>query len=213
MTLPLWPATPLPDLPYQWKAVRRVKRGGPFGGDRWLTRADNRFPLMSVALTYFFDNNTDLETIYNFWDSVGGANGIFDFADLTIWDESPGGLLWAKMFAGQILAATLDYDLPIKTTTGTGFVVKIDGVTKTVQRITTPGTEDGSSDVYLYPAGGGNGRDKAHTRVQQTVGQILTVTGQGQRIQQTRVLEEELPIVWSELTNFTLGPVTLLEVR
>lgn len=215
MTLPLWPATPLPDMPYAWKTIRRVKRGGPFGGDRWLTRADNRFPLMSVPLTFRTDDWEDLRPIYDFWNTIGGANGVFDFADLNQADA--GGLIWASLYAGQILAATLDYDLPLATSTGTGFVFKLDGVTKTVQRIVGAGfpvgTEDGTSDVYVYPGAGTNGRDEAHTRVQQTVGQILTVTGKGARILPMRVLEEELPAVWEDVTNYTLGPVTLTEVR
>lgn len=216
MTVPLWPATLLPDLPYAWKPTLRVKKGGPFGGDRWLTRADNRFPLLSAVLNFFVDDWEDFRPNFDFWTSVGGANGVFDFADFNAWDV--GGLIWASVFSGQILAATLDYDLPIATSTGTGFVFKLDGVTKTVQRLTgavthPTGTEDGTSDVYLYPGLGTNGRDLAHTRVQQTVGAIITITGKGQRIQPTRILEEDLPVSWTENTNYTIGPLTFLEVR
>lgn len=213
MTLPLWPTTPAPSGDYFWKPIRRVKRGGPFGGDRWLTKADNRFELMQVTpLTWVSEDwETELRPLYDFWNAIGGGNGRFDFIDFNMWDG--GGLVWASLFAGQIAAATLDYDLPIITSTQTGFVFKLDGVTKTVQWITTPGTENGTSDVYVYPGAGTNGRDKGHTRVQQTVGAIVKVTGKGQRVIQALVLEEEIPVSWAPQTIYTLGPLTFIEVR
>jgi hypothetical protein len=211
MTLPLWPAV-VPQANYRWHPIRRVKKGGPFGGDRWLKRADNRFELMQIGpLTYVSEDPEEIRPLYDFWNSVGGPLGVFDFADLNMWDG--GWLTWANVFSGQIAASTLDYDLPIATSTGTGFSLKLDGVSKTVQRITTPGSEDGSSDVYLYPGAGANGRDRAHTRVQQTVGAIITETGKGQRFATVQVLEEEPPIEWEPLTIYTFGPVTFLEVR
>ncbi|MDD5304873.1 MAG: hypothetical protein PHS14_17390 [Elusimicrobia bacterium] len=215
MTLPLWPASPLPQLPYAWKMTRRVKRGGPFGGDRWLTRADNRFALFSVGLTYFVDDFEELRPVLDFWESVGGPNGVFDFKDLNVNDG--GGIMWKLPYVGQIAAATVDYELPIASSTGTGFVLTLDGVAQTVQRIDDdadfPPAEDGTSDIYLHLKAATNGRDKAVTRVQQTVGAIIGIEAMGFRFMQARVLEEELPIVWTENTNYTLGPVTLTEVR
>lgn len=211
MTLPLWPTSPDPQLPYAWKMTRRVKKGGPFGGDRYLTRADNRFALMSVALTYFNEDPTVILPILAFWESIGGANGVFDFKDINVNDG--GGIMWKIPFVDQIETSTVNYDLPIVRSTATGFVFTLDGVVQTVQTITTPGTENGTSDVYLYPGGGENGRDKATTRVQETVGLIIGIEATGFRFMKARVLEEELPITWVENTNYQIGPVTLIEVR
>lgn len=213
MTLPLWPVDPRPQFDYKWRPIRRVNKGGPFGGDRYLTSAENRYELMQVAPLLWFsdDYETDIRPIYDFWNSIGGPNGVFDFIDQNMHDA--GGVTWTNVFAGQIAAATLDYDLPIITSTGTGFVFKLNGVAKTVQRITTPGSEDGTSDVYVYPGAGTNGRDKGHTRVQQTVGSIITTSGKGQRVIQARAIEEDPEVTWSALTQYTFGPLTFLEVR
>jgi hypothetical protein len=210
----LFPQSLLPQASIQWKSIRNVRRAGPFGGQRSRVSPQNRFEILAVDLVFLDEDWTVFKAIYDFWNQVEGAVGTFNLEDIYADDAGDGsGILWTDLFAGTTDGVEDTYDLPIKTSTGTGFVFKHSGATKTVQRITSPGTENGTSDIYLYPAAGTDGKDQAKYRVLPASGGVIKVSGKGHRIEEMAFLNEEFPFSMEPLTIRQTGTLNLIGVR
>jgi len=184
----LYPTTPLPNGIVNWNSLRPVTISKFIG--RVVSRADCDFDLVTMDFTYLFASWSEAKTVLNFWNTVGGANGVFTFRDFT-------SRAWDALFVAVATAGQTVFDLPV--TSGVGHVVYVNG---------TPGSPT------IGAGTGTEGRDKATFGSGLTAGQIVTLDiTSGLRTAYARFDLQAFP--WQDPVGdyFLSGQIRLAEVR
>lgn len=150
----LYPSDPRPRAPYTFRTNRPFATGGPAWApqDRPLTR----FGLGEVDLVYEALTWSEIKTLYDFFESIGGPGGRFTYADFNGIDE--GGRAWAGLFVAKGDGITLAWDLPTYALVASPApVVKENGSTKTNDIYTT--SWDDTKAYHIKVGAGTDGVD------------------------------------------------------
>lgn len=198
----LFPIALTPDASWVWKSILRVSKAGPFGGTRYLTRPQNRFSTVSVTGTFtaaWVEAGIGIKVLNDFWESIGGGNGVFTFLDPT--DSDLGGMAWTDLFVGVGNGVQTIWNLPMLSSGApSAYVIKVSGVTKTY-----------TTDYSIAAAGGTDGVDKLTMVAAPAPGAILLASATGQRAGQFRFDGDELSLTSD--VGYKQASVTLIQVR
>lgn len=109
----LYPQTPRPQAPYQFRNVRPFVAGGPVWAPQ--SRALTVFGLFTCDLSYKGRSDADMMLLWNFYESVSGAAGRFTFVDFNgvgaVGGSDP-GIAWGNLFVAQGDGVATSWDLP-----------------------------------------------------------------------------------------------------
>jgi len=212
MPLSVYPSDPLPAVPYEWSTYRPIASSGPAW--RPVTRALTRFDCSTVRLPYFNLSWEDLEDLLTFWNSVGGANGIFMFIDFLGINDTPVGVLWENLYVcvGDSTTGsdgTAVYDLPCYDAT-------VDATFKIYKNGTELVRDEGGGHInYTVDTTGTNGVNEItfNDPHRPLTTEIVAVTAQCRRVMlQARFVDQRFPFTLREPWSAT-GTLSIMEVR
>lgn len=192
----LFPTTPKPVAPMGWRLIRPVARGGPLWHPK--TRRMTRFELAAFDLSYKLLGSsywTDFASFRDFWNTVGGADGTFAFAD------PQGAKPWTDLFVAKGIGSDDIYTLP-----------SYGGVTSPTVKIN--GTPVGGGTFSITTGAGSDGLDQIDLTSDLAADAILTLSGTFARaMPKARFQADEFPMVTDDPPFIHLGPIAILEAR
>lgn len=208
-----FPDTVRPQAPAAGGYERPVVTGGP----RWRPQSRNltRYNLMKWDLTYRLLSWTDAKTLYDFWESVGGAGGTFSFADFNgigpIGGSDP-GVPWTGLYVAKGDGVTVNWNLPtFGLQSSPAPVVKANGVTKTSEIYTT--STNPAFDYHIKKAAGADGEDIISAQVAPALGVIVTIDATCRRFARyAKFVGDVFPFSLDDPTAVQAGTLSLIEV-
>ncbi len=216
-----YPDDPAPQgtgpAPFPFSLERPLARGGPTWAQK--TRALTRCDLYSADLTYVALSWTQVKVILDFWNSVGGGNGTFSFADFGGYERGNAtgpGVAWSGLYIakadGILQAWTLPtYILQCHTTGGL-----IDNVTVRVAGTAKPNLtlypDTSGSDGYIRKGYGADGFDWLHLAAVPSASAILDMDGTCRRgVRNARIMTDKFPFKIANPANYQGGVISIGE--
>jgi len=205
-----YPDDPPPKAPFSFRSNRPLVSGGP----EWAPqdRALTRFGLGEADLFYEGNPWSEIKTLYDFYESVGGASGRFTFVDFNAPDS--GGQAWADLFVAKGDGAEDTWDLPTYALVASPApVIKESGTTKT-SAVTPAGSPDVTKDYNIVLGTGTDGVDLLIATAAPASPIIVTISGTCRRaFRRAKFTNAKNPFVYDVPDFFSAGPVTIIEVR
>lgn len=226
-----YPDDPAPQgnssTPYPFKIQRPLARGGPTWAQK--TRALTRGDLFLTDLTYVALSLAQVKTLLDFWNSVGGGNGTFSFADFNGYvkgDSAGPGIAWSNLFVAKGDAVAQAWTLPTFILqcplVGSGPIlidsnsahadyvaVKVAG---TLKPNITLHPDDTGSDGYIRQGYGTDGFDYLHLAAVPAANAIVTIDGTCRRgVRLARFTIDEFPFNVKNPANYSGGVISIAE--
>lgn len=217
-----YPDSPAPQgnssTPYPFRLIRPLARGGL----AWVqkTRALTRGDIFTADLTYNALSWTQVKTLFDFWQTVGGGLGTFSFADFNgyVYGNSTGpGIPWTNLFVAKGDATAHAWTLPtyiLQVTYNlqgmiTDPVVKVSGTALTALTL-HPNTT--GFDGYIQQGGGVDGFDYIHLASAPAADAIVTISGTCRRgLRLARFASDEFPFQTRNPANYASGTISVIE--
>lgn len=207
-----YPDSPIPLAPYPFRSNRPFVSGGPEWApqDRGLTR----FGLGEADLSYnCLADWSEIKTLYDFFESVGGSAGRFTFADFNGWDT--GGVAWSGLYVAKGNGVAVTWDLPtFGIVASPAPVVYENGVSKTSDVQGAGGFPNAALNYHIYLGTGTDGVDSITAQATPAASVIVTIDATCRRaFRRAKFLNAKNPFTWDPPEMSTQGPVTIVEVR
>ena len=217
-----FPDSPAPQggsqKPYPFAIDRPTVGGGP----RWALRtmALTRGELFSADLSYVALTWTKVQTLLAFWNSVGGPNGTFSFADFNGFEygASPSpGVDWTDLYVGKGTGVQKVWTLPTFELKQFAAIedqmvpptVKVGGAT--LSDITWM-PDDSGTDGYITSGGGTDGFDKITFDSAPAAAALITISGRCRRgVRVARFASEKFPFNVVNPFNYQGGVLSIVE--
>lgn len=211
-----FPDSPRPLSPYNFRSNRPFIAGGPAWAPE--SRSLTRFGLAEADLDYKGKSWADMQTVYSFFESVGGPGGRFTFVDFNgigpIGGADP-GVPWTGLYVAVGDGAAATWDAPtFATQASPAPVVYENSVAKTTAIWTSGSTTPAAGAYFLIPGAGTDGVDTINAGTAPTAGVIVTIDATCRRaMRRACFTTQKSPFVYNVPANYYIGTLTIVEVR